>query len=202
MSVAPEIPFSPGYKIGVEIAEVYTEEEINQLTLAIKESLSAVDDFLSGKTSTVFKGLRIRVGEGVAAGGGEALPDQNMIVLNGRAMLLSLSEMRQAAGYESNELRGSIIPEDLVGGALRYTLVHEMGHILDESTDYGDKRHRVDASESPTKYGMLPDRWNNEKDHEAFAEGFAHMVYKMPVSDTLADVIQKTIEARIIEAKI
>lgn len=188
------------YGIEVEIADEYTQKEIQQLTNATKEALTTVDDFLNGQTSSVFNGLRIRIGENVAAGGGEAISDENTVALNGRVMLLSLSQMREVAGYHSEELDGGTINDETIGGALQYTLVHEMGHILDELTESGRKKHRVAAVESPTEYGREPDEWNSEKDHEAFAEGFAHMVYRMPVTDTLSEAVRKTIEAKLAEA--
>lgn len=196
-----EISEAP-YGIEVEIADEYTQEEIQQLTNATKEALTTVDEFLNGKTSVVFNGLSIRIGENVAAGGGEAISDENTVALNGRAMLLSLSQMREVAGYRSEELAGGTIADETIGGALRYTLVHEMGHILDELTELGKKKHRVAAAESPTEYGREPDEWNSEKDHEAFAEGFAHMIYKMPVSEIMKLAVQDTIEARLAQSKL
>lgn len=188
------------FGVGIEISEEYDDEERQQLTDTAKEALVKVDEYLDGKTEDIFSGLTIRIGENVTKGGGEAISDKNMIKLNGRPMLMSLSEMRhKVPDYGHEELRGSTIDEDEVGGALRYTLVHEMGHILDELTETGDKRHRVASSESPTIYGREPDQYNSEKDHEAFAEGFAHVVYGMPVSGALAEAIQETVRLKLAE---
>ncbi len=190
----------PAFGVGIEISEEYNDEERRQLTDVTKEALTTVNEYLHGKTEDIFIGLTIKIGENVAQGGGEALSDKNMITLNGRLMLMSISEMRhKVPDYSHEELRGSTIDEDEPGGALKYTLAHEMGHILDELTESGNKMHRVAATESPTKYGREPDQWNTEKDHEAFAEGFAHMVYGMPVSETLAQAVRQTIEAKLLE---
>lgn len=184
------------FGIDIEVSDEYDEQERQQLTVATKEALAAVDEYLSGGAEDIFSGLTIRIGENVAQGGGEAISDKNLVNLNGRPMLMSISEMRGVAGYHTEELTGSSIDEDEKGGALKYTLVHEMGHILDELTETGDKMHRVAAVESPTVYGREPDDYNSEKDHEAFAEGFAHMIYGMPVSEALAKAINETIVAK------
>lgn len=187
------------FGIAIELSDEYDDTERKQLTDATKQALEAVDIFLDGETKNVFSGLTIKIGEGVASGGGEAIADKNMITLNGRPMLMSVSEMREKAGYMAEELTGSTIDENEPGGALKYTLVHEMGHIIDELTESGDKMHRVPSSESPTVYGREPDQYNTEKDHEAFAEGFAHMVYGMPVSEALEKSIQETIQLKLAE---
>lgn len=190
---------SSQFGVSIEISDDYNDEERQQLTIATTEALKAVDEHLNGETERIFSGLTIEIGENVAQGGGEAISDKNLITLNGRPMLMSIAEMRGIAGYHTEELRGGSLDEDEKGGALKYTLVHEMGHILDELTETGDKMHRVAATESPTKYGREADEWNTEKDHEAFAEGFAHMVYGMPVSETLAKAIDETIKAKVAE---
>lgn len=187
------------FGIEIEIADEYDDEERQQLSDATKDALTAVNEHLGGKAEDIFSGLTIKIGENIAQGGGEAISNENLITLNGRPMLMSIAEMRGVAGYDTEELTGSSLDEDARGGALQYTLVHEMGHILDELTETGDKMHRVAAAESPTKYGREADEWNTEKDHEAFAEGFAHMVYDMPVSETLKRAIDETIIAKLAE---
>ena len=187
------------FGVGIEISDEYDDEERQQLADATKEALATVDEYLNGKTEDIFSGLTIKIGENVAQGGGEAISDKNLITLNGRPMLMSIAEMRDVAGYHPEELAGGSLDENEKGGALKYTLVHEMGHILDELTETGDRMHRVASTESPTVYGREPDQYNSEKDHEAFAEGFAHMVYGMGVSETLAKAIDETIKAKLVE---
>lgn len=187
------------FAIEIEISDEYNSDEHQLLIDVTNKTLDTIDNFLDGRTRDIFKGLRIKIGENVAKGGGEAISTQNTIALNGRPMLMSIAKMRHVAGYLPKELTDSSIGENEQGGALRYTLAHEMGHILDELTESGHKMHRIAAKESPTKYGREADEWNTEKDHEAFAEGFAHMVYGMQVSETLAKAIDETIQAKIAE---
>lgn len=180
--------------INIEISKDYSDSEKHQLIESTNQALIMIDEFMGGHAAKVFKGLSINIGEGLAPGGGEALSAENKVNLNGRAMLMSLAEMRtKVPDYSESELRGSTIEENEPGGALKYTLVHEMGHILDELTKEGNVRHRIPASESPTRYGREPDEWNSEKDHEAFAEGFAGAVWGMRISEALRKVIHETI---------
>lgn len=185
----------------IELSDEYNDEELQQLKDATKEALISVNEYLDGKLEDIFGGLKIRIGEDIN-GGGEAIATENLVELNGTRMLMSLAEMREKVpNYNDDELTGSKIDDNEVCGALKYTLVHEMGHILDELTETGDKMHRVSANESPTKYGREADEHSTEKDHEAFAEGFAHMVYGMPVSEALAKAVNETIGLKLAEVK-
>lgn len=188
-------------RILVEVAESYTPDEEQQIITSTTSALEAIDQFTGGKAGDIFKGLHIKIGEDISSGGGKALAEDNTVLLNGRKMLLSVAEMREVSGaYDKDEL-SSFPDEHRKGGALEYTLVHEIGHILDGQTQGGEAYHRIVASESPTKYGSEFDEWNDEnKDHEAFAEGFAHLVWDMPVSETMQATVRNTIDTRLQEA--
>lgn len=119
--------------------------------------------------------------------------------MNGRKTLLTLDEMKDVSGaYDKTELT-DFPKEQQPDGGLKYTLVHEIGHILDGRTQTDTPYQRVDQEESPTRYGREPDEWSNDKRHEAFAEGFAHMAWGMPVSDAMQSAVRKTIQARLQE---
>lgn len=187
-------------QIGVEIDAGYDQDEIQQLIESTKIALDTVDQYTEGKAGEIFGGLQVKISEGDTIGGGQAEADVNQIVLNGRKMLLSIAQMRQASGAYSEDELSSFPDQHKPGGALEYTLVHEMGHVLDGQTQAGVPYHRVPANESPTQYGQKPDQWNSQnKDHEAFAEGFAHAVYGMPISQVMEDALQETISSRIKE---
>jgi hypothetical protein len=185
----------------VEVMDGYTPEEEQQLIDSTVRALEAIDRLTQDKTGEIFRDLHIKIGEDLAWGGARALAEENQVVLNGRKMLLSIAEMRTVSGaYDKSELQNDSIEEDRPGGALEYTLVHEMAHILDGRTVSGNPYHRIAASESPTKYGREPDEGHSEnKGHEAFAEGFAHMVYGIAVSPAMETVIQETLEMRLNE---
>lgn len=187
-------------KILIEILDGYTSEEEETLTGALKLTLQSVDLFLAGRSTDLFAGLHIQIGEDITEGGGKAIPEENKILLNGRKLLMNIEQLREVSGiYTSDELT-EFPNTKRPGSALEYTLAHEMGHIIDGQTHQGKKYHRVSSVESPTKYGKEYDQWNSDnKDHEAFAEGFAHLVYRMPVSDDLEQSVRTTVAQRFKE---
>lgn len=187
-------------RVLVEVMEGYTPEEEQQLIASTTSALEAIDQYTGGKAADIFTGLHIKIGEDVAEGGAKAVAEENQVLLNGRKMLLSVAEMRQVSGTYSDEELAGFPDEQRPGGALEYTLVHEIGHVLDGQTKTGEAYHRVAASESPTKYGQEADEWHSDnKDHEAFAEGFAHAIYGMPVSETMEATVRETIDTRVQE---
>lgn len=190
-------------KILVEITPGYTAEEEALITQSTENALQAIDSLLDGKLGDIFVGLHIKIGEDITEGGGKAIAEENAVLLNGRKMLLSIDQMREVSGaYDETEL-ADFPDTQRPGGTLEYTLVHETGHILDGQTESGDQYHRVSAIESPTTYGKDVDEWNDDnKDHEAFAEGFAHLAYGMPVSPSLEASVRDTIRLRLEEVSL
>ncbi len=187
-------------RVLVEVMPGYTPEEEQQLIASTTSALEAIDHFTGGKAADIFTGMHIKIGEDVAEGGAKAVAEENQVLLNGRKMLLSIAEMRQVSGAYSDDELASFPDEHRPGGALEYSLVHEIGHVLDGRTETGEAYHRIDASESPTKYGREFDKWHDDnKDHEAFAEGFAHAVWDMPVSEAMGNTVRDTVNARFQE---
>ncbi len=187
-------------RILVEVSAGYTPEEEQQLIKSTTDALDAVNKFTDGRAAEIFSGLHIRIGEDVTEGGAKAVAEENRVLLNGRKMLMSIAEMRRVSGAYGDEELNDFPDEHRPGGALEYTLVHEMAHVLDGQTKTGEAYHRVAASESPTIYGREFDKWNtNNKDHEAFAEGFAHAVWGMPVSETMKTIVYETVDTRLQE---
>ena len=184
-------------RVLVEVMAGYSPEEEQQLIASITSALEAIDQFTGGRAADIFTGLHIKIGEDVAEGGAKAVAEENQVLLNGRKTLLSVAEMKQISGAYSDEELAGFPDEHRPGGALEYTLVHEMGHVLDGQTKTGEAYHRAAASESPTKYGREADQWHSDnKDHEAFAEGFAHAVYGMSISEKMEMTVRETIESR------
>lgn len=184
-------------KVLVEIMAGYSIEEEQQLIASTTNALQAINQFTNGKATDIFADLRIKIGENMTEGGAKAIAEENQVLLNGRKMLLSVAEMKQASGACNDKELVNFRNKHQPGGALEYTLVHEIGHILDGQTKTGEAYHRIAASESPTKYGRETDDWHGDsKDHEAFAEGFAHAVYDMSISKAMKIAVRKTIDAR------
>ena len=183
-------------KVLVEVMPGYSPEEEQQLIESTTRALEAVDQFTGGRAAEIFTGLHIKLGEDETESGG-ALPGENTIVLNGRKMLLSVAEMRRVSGSYDDEELADFPDVDRPGGAMEYTLVHEMGHILDGHGVDGKHPFRVSPEESPTNYGRTPDKYHDEKYHESFAEGFAHAVWEMPISETMGEAVSEAVNARV-----
>ncbi|MDZ7786187.1 MAG: hypothetical protein U5L95_03640 [Candidatus Saccharibacteria bacterium] len=186
-------------RVLVEIMSGYTPEEQQQLTGSTTGALEAIDRFTDGKAADIFTGLHIKIGEDVTEGGAKTIAEENQVLLSGRKMLLSIDEMRHVSGAYGSEELTDFPDAHRPGGALEYTLVHEIGHVLDGQTQAGEPYHRVSAKESPTKYGRESDEWHDNKSHETFAEGFAHAVYDMPISEPLETAVRDTINTRLQE---
>jgi hypothetical protein len=187
-------------RVLIEVMQGYSPEEEQQLIQSTTGALEAIDRFTGGRAADIFTGLHIKIGEDVADGGAKTIAEKNQVLLNGKKMLLSIAEMRKVSEAYSDDELASFPDEHRPGGALEYTLTHEIGHVLDGQTQTGEAYHRVIANESPTKYGREFDEWHGgNKDHEAFAEGFAHAVWDMPVSETLEATVRNTVNTRLQE---
>lgn len=186
--------------ISVEIASGYNAEQVAILTTASRETLAAIDKLLEGRSTKAFAGMRVRIGEGLTEGGGEAKVSENEVLLSGTGMLMSLAQMREVVDeYDPGDLRGGAIPEDEPGGALKYTLAHEIMHVAAGHVNANDPTHPGLSAESPTRYGREPDKWHDSKDNEALCDGFAHMVWQMPVTETMRLAVMQTISERTAE---
>ncbi len=185
-------------RVLVEVMPGYSPEEQQQLIESTTRALEAVNQLTSGRAAEIFTGLHIKLGEDETESGG-AFPDENTIVLNTRKMLLSLAEMRRISGSYDDEELADFPDVERPGGALEYTLAHEMGHILDGHGADGKHPFRVSPDESPTQYGRIPDEYHDEKYHEAFAEGFAHMAWGMSVSEAMEAAVREAIDERLQE---
>lgn len=181
-------------RILAEIAADYSPEQQQQFVELVTASLEAIDRFVGGHAADIFAGLHIKVGENLVDGGAKAYAEENRVFLNGQKMLLSVIAMREVSGAYTDSELCDFPGLDQPGGALRYTLVHELGHILDGQTKAGRPYHRIDPGESPTGYGRT-----DENGTEAFAEGFAHAVYDMQVSERMQEVVRATCDARLRE---
>lgn len=183
-------------RVLVEVMAGYSTEEEQQLITSTTGALEAIDRFTDGIAADIFTGLHIKIGEDVTEGGAKAVTEENKVLLNGSKMLLSVAEMKQVSGAYRDEELVEFPDDNRPGGALEYILVHEMGHILDGVSEDGAHPFRVSPAESPTTYGSAPDKYHEVKFHEAFAEGFAHMVWGMSVSETMKVAVQEAINER------
>lgn len=186
--------------IAVEITGASPEEE-QILADNSKQALEKLDSFFGGQFAELFSGLHIKVGDGLTEGGAQAIPKENRIVADREKMLMSaaraekiLIEMGYLLPGERTNVMGGL--KDQLGSVLQYELIHEVGHLLDEQTPDGLARKRISPEHSPTKYGREVDDWHDHKDHEAFAEGFTHMVLGGEVSEPMIRAVNNAVTNR------
>ena len=177
-----------------------TPEEQRIIERAAHRALSRLDTLFDGKFAEAFSGLLIKIGDDLTESGGEAFPDKNEIVLDRRKMLLSLLEAEALMPdvLDQSDWSG-VMSEDEAGkpgSCIEYNIINEVGHILDEQAE-DRAAHHVNASESPTKYGRQSDQFHEDKDHEAFAEGFTYKAYNQPITEVMNLAVSRAIEARV-----
>lgn len=193
-----------GGKCSILVEVDGNEEEQALFTATTGKALSLLDNFFGGKFAGTFRGLHIKIGDGLVNGGAEAKSAENRIVADKQKMQTSLKDEEQLlAKYFDPGDRTRVMSEKEAAqpaSAWVYELIHEVGHLLDEQTA-GPARKRVAASESPTKYGREPDDWHATKEHEAFAEGFTHMVFGAPVSPAMRKAVEKTLVIRLAQTE-
>ncbi len=182
----------------IEIAGSPEEEKL--LAGNAEKALDRLDQFFDGRFAELFPGLHIKIGDGLVEGGALADAANNRVLADRQKMLINLKESEELLKefFEPGERTRVMSAEETAepGSVLQYELIHEIGHLLDEQPP-GPAGKRVDASESPTKYGRVPDKWHANKDHEAFAEGFTHMVFGADVSPRMQEAVQSAVEARV-----
>jgi hypothetical protein len=154
-----------------------------------------------GRLAEVANGLRIQIGDGLTKSGGETDTSKNKIIFDRKKMLQSLADAEEFLHevLDTGDWTSVMDPEEAnrPGSCLEYNIIHEIGHILAQDKNDESSYHRVARSASPTKYGRQPDRFNDKKDHEAFAEGFTYMAYDRPVRNVMQVAVDKLIRERL-----
>lgn len=182
----------------VEIKDA-TKAEAEILKTQSANALEKLDDFFGGRFAECFSGLHIKIGDDLVEGGALALAQDNTILADRQKMLISLQESEHLLSeYFDPGDRTRTMDDELAkqpGSVLIYELIHETGHILDETAQ--GRSAKGLTPHSPTKYGRELDDWHNDKDHEAFAEGFTHKVLGQPVSLTMEQAVAEAVQIKI-----
>lgn len=168
-------------------------EEQASLKSALEAGFEQLNTFFEGNFTQLFKGLEIQVDDGLTKGGGQAFGRENRIVFDRQKMLMPLAKadayLAQQGYMDSGDRLRAVPPEFHDKPCIAYEVVHEIGHILQERS--GVSLPDGLAALSPSNlYNRDP-----TKPHEAFAEGFAYMVFGHPVAPELAAVVQDAIGA-------
>ena len=185
---------------GVTVEIDASPEEQEVLEPALLKAVEQMDIFFDGKFAELFRGLEIKVGDGLTEGGGEAFAEKNLVVLDRSKMLLSIREADEIIaqiGMSKVGDRLASVPDDLSEMSVAvYEVVHEIGHIVEGRADsHLPKEQRYKRAEGLTdkspSHLYLQDP---NKPHEAFAEAFAHMVYERDVDEGLRAVVVEAID--------
>ena len=118
-----------------------------------------------------FKGVKIYLANGIASGGGEALPRVDTIILNAENMGMNVAQMEAIASEAAD--------------ASEVGFVHELGHILEfrAHLDMGVGFQTLDSLKSPTWYGQ-------QKPREDYAESWMFMVYGHSIDQDREAILQ------------
>ncbi len=177
--------YSPAACHGLLQFEIQGEREAECLT-AIEASLVRIDTHGNEETINALQGVKVKIGEGLVDGGGQAIASERLVLMDYSKMKMSLQESENFLVEKGEFLPGQrtkCLPrqKDESWSTLRYELVHELAHIIDETLP-GPMRHRLPRSLSPTLYGK-------KADHEAFAEAFTYWIYDQPLPDLVQRVM-------------
>jgi len=162
------------------------------LESAVKKGLEKLDAVFEGRFAELFAGLQIKFGE--YPGGGEAHQAEGLITFDAERMSMSLADA-EAYLVDQGQLNPgdwtrTMSPEEAMepGSCLVYNLVHEAGHLIDDTNPDGSLVG-IDTRLSPTKYGSM-------KPNEAAAEAFTYKVFSVEIQPNAETEITNRIEKK------
>ncbi len=140
------------------------------LTRMLDFTLEKLTHRLGNRANQLIGNVTVKIGPGLVDGGGQAIAEESLALLDYEKMKLTLQEAEdslvQAGIFEPGQ-RTNVLPniKDEPWSTIVYELTHEMGHIIGEQSGVN-----MDTALSPTKYGR-------KAPHEAFAEAFTYWVF-------------------------
>ncbi len=176
-------------------------EETLILKNACQKAFERLDRLFGGRFADISRDLRIQIGDGLTESGGQTVLSENKILFDRQKMLLSLAEAeKQLAGVlDPGDWTGVMSAKDAArsGSCMEYNFIHEIAHILAQTDGDEASYHRIDSSESPTRYGRQPDKFSRKKDHEALAEGFTYITFGRPVGKPMQAAIDQLVQEHL-----
>lgn len=167
------------------------EGNSEQLTEAARIALSQLERTFGRPLNEIFPGLKIYFADDIIDGGGLALAEENVIILDTVKQSLTIEETEKKL-VEDEILRPgdwlSLSESPSTLGA-QITIVHEVGHILDEKVNGNQQSvafQGLNQAESPTLYGSLAA-------HEDYAESFTYLVSGQDLDEKRRQIIQSDI---------
>lgn len=164
---------------GIEFIGLGDIEMSEVLTASSHAATERLQRYFDGRLTEALPGLKVYFGDGLIEGGGEALADENAIIIDASKGKMTVAEAeRFLVGI------GSLHEGDwtkIVGPDVTYaeiTIVHELGHIL-EAKAHGKEGvafEHLSHDDAPTKYGREADH-KEGPNNEDYPESLVYDVY-------------------------
>lgn len=168
-----DIPAEVPLREQVSVEYGFEDAEHETCRVMVGRAFDLLDAKLNDAARSRLAGVRVVIKPGVIQGGGEARPDENLILLNSDKVRLSLQESEDflvGEGYFKPGERTQVFPDikDDPWSTLVYELIHETGHFFDEDMPLGL---------SPTQYPQAKEEKTKEPaGHEVFCESYVYWV--------------------------
>ncbi len=167
------------------------EGNSEQLTEAARIALSQLERTFGRPLNEIFPGLKIYFADDIIDGGGLALAEENAIILDTVKQSLTIEETEKKLVEDEILHPGdwSSLSESSSTLGAQITIVHEVGHILDEKVNGNQQSvafQGLNQAESPTLYGSFAA-------HEDYAESFTYLVSGQDLDEKRRQIIQSDI---------
>ncbi len=176
---------------GIEVIGLGNIEQMEALASAAKAALDRLQDQFGGQLEAAFPGLKIYFADGAIDTGGEALADENAIIMDASKAAMSVGDVEALLvemGFLNPGDWTSKVSPDLSYGEI--TIVHEMGHML-EARAYGTEGVgfvSLSSETAVTKYG-------SKAPNEDYAEAFFYNAYGLDVGSDRKAILERDISS-------
>ena len=174
---------------GIEIIGLGNKEQMEALAPAAKAALDRLQDRFGGRLEAAFPGLKIYFTDGAINTGGEALADENTIIMDASKAAMSVGDVETLLvemGYLNPGDWTSKVSPDLSYGEI--TIVHEMGHML-EAREYGAEG--VGFASLPSETAVT--KYDSKAPNEDYAEAFFYDTYGLDVGSDRKTILERDI---------
>jgi hypothetical protein len=175
----------------IEVVGLGNKEQMEALIPAAQAALDRLQGQFNGKLEAAFPGLKIYFADGAIDTGGEALADENVIIMDASKAAMSVGDVEALLvemGFLNPGDWTSKVSPDISYGEI--TIVHEMGHML-EARAYGAEGvgfASLSSETAVTKYG-------SKAPNEDYAEAFFYDTYGLDVGADRKAILERDINS-------
>jgi hypothetical protein len=175
---------------GVEVIGLGSLESVESLAPSAQTALGRLQTYMDGGLSEVFPDLKIYFADGVIDGGGEALAEENAVIIDAAKGKMSVAEAEDflvGIGELDKDDWSKLAAEGVTYAEI--TIVHELGHILEARAheQQGTAFAELSSDNAPTKYGR-------KAHNEDYAESFFYDVYGGRLESSRKTILQSDIQ--------